>query len=313
MEKRALTDPIYVRSNPTIKMFLGSFYGKPGTWRAFFSTVKQPWHPLSKKASTQHWRKKVKEYSKLVRDEGESRRGLSGLFPSTPEQTIFLTQLAKRNEGLEIPVSASWMKFEEVLEFLKTETEDNHLIAYYEFLASLEDRRFDLEEMLMWMLCAYLKLLHMTQQLSDEDKMGILHVDVWMPLAEGDELCTTRYRVISHLFEVRNSRTYRHLRGTRRLHNQLSAKNYRKFSVKHALLEVNKSYHDKAGENSGLNQDHYKLLFRFVHFFEWMQLDMLCKSLPAKRIEESFSRLPDIQKALQNEFDLFELQTNNHG
>lgn len=302
-----------VRSSSVPQIFIDSFNdGSPGTWHNFFSGMKKEWHPDRENASKQAWRKKVKSCVK----KGELTLEENPLFKEDFKKEQ-LELFKKRNKGLETPVSGCWFQFEQLVIVLKNDNPDPKVSTFLDFLLSLESRKFDFEEMLMWMLCAYLELLRLVDFKCDINDKGnnsqiiFTPIDQWIPESEEGLLCTTRYMIMTYLTEIDNCRNYRHLRGTPRLFSADSVETkYRRFSVRLTMLRAKESNTFSPSSNNPIGIKKYEMLLRFVDIFEFIQLDMLSKKIPAHRICSSFSRLPSVQKTLRKELYEYSIQSS---
>lgn len=299
MDKRALSDPQYVRSSPMLLYYIASLFGEPGSWGSYFNYLKHigKGTSLEEKMCDDSSKRKIKRrVDKLRKAEGD----VSGraLFPGT-ELPRYPGILAKRNQGLDKPVS-NWWYVSEVSAFdIKKKFPDSPISHFWVFLTTLENRQFDWEEMMLWMLCAYIEWIYLDKfvrlRCSIKKENIFVPLNLWVPKAEDGRLSTTRYRVLSEFFENRDDRNYRHLVGPRFHSGTTIKKHYRKMSVKHAMLL------EKPDSINSPDEFQYLQLFRLVHFFEWIQLDMLSNHIPAQAIEATFSRIHEIERCLEKE------------
>lgn len=319
MDIWALTPTECIKHSRAPSRFLQSVYGRPGSWSAFFKSMKEPWSPVKDQVTQQAWRNRLKRYAKKSKPTNSASDDVARIFFGGTDLPNDGNQLfKKRNEGLDTPVTAEWWQFERLAAHFKQSETNPKIAVFFDFLLSCGDRQFDFEKTSMWMLCAFLDMSRFTQDLDNkptQDRYAngfLVPIDFWTPVSNGDLLCTTRYRVMDYLIDHRliksDDRNLRHLRGSAQWIDMESAKKIRRLSVKNSLLALREAVVAVTPLGVPVHTDQYPLLFHLVNFFEWIQSDMLMKGLPADRIEATFARLPAIQMEFRDELTEFAMK-----
>jgi len=309
---RPLSRPSYACCSPIPHFFITSIFGKPGEWSTRFNFIKHigKGEKLGENAVNENWRKQQKRlFKKYCKAVGLSDRKDVPLLLGVNLEEL-REKYHERYEWADEEVTPWWLLFVHTANQVKEQYPDSPISHLLMFLTTLENRKFTHEEMLMWMLCAYLEWIWLDRLVlnksngNGDSKLDFVHINYWKPMSEINRLCTTRYRVLNEYLECRDDRNYRHLLGPK-TYDVCSAKTSqkRKLSVDKATVELYDFTDMTNKESSELEKEQYKRLFSFVNYFECVQLDMLAQGIPAIRIEASFSRIDEIQRTFQDELD----------
>ena len=307
MDKRALSKSMPARSSPVLYFFIANMYGEPGSWPAYFNFMQRMAKENPELASDPSWRiKQKRRYKKVVGNNNHKSIPLSyGL-----RETVY-RRIATQGKRFDAPVTIWWCMFEDLVSAIQDEYPDSPITHLFLFLTTLKNREFDSEELLMWMLCAYLEWIHLELFVvhriyeNNHCESYFVPLEFWMPHSHDYRLRTTRNRVLNKFYKYRDDRNFPHLLGEPRWHE--NSKKYRKLNVKHAMLKLKQN---SVLASPVLEEYRYHALFSFVHFFEWMQFDMLSNKIPAEYIESSFSRLPEVASTVNHE--LYKYFTENN-
>lgn len=308
MDNGFISEPTYACCSPIPHFFITSMFGKPGKWSTRFNFLKHigKGGKLSDLASDNAWRKKQsRDFERLCeiigRDDHKTVPLLHGFDFSGRKK-----EFHENNKWADKPVTPWWLVFIGSVQEIKEQYPDSPISHLFVFLTTLKNRKFDHEEMLMWMLCAYLEWIWLDHQVHNkpsgkgDPQLDFVHVNHWKPTSELNKLCTTRFKVLDEYLKHRGDRNFRHLRGPR-IHDANSAKKYRKLSVEKVVVELYDFDKSNNIKSVPLELKQYRILFYFVNYFELLQLDMLSEGIPAIRIEMSFSRINEIQRKFHDE------------
>jgi len=284
-------------------------FGELESWPAYFNFAKRIGRgkALAELATNESWRRKQKrQYEKIANGKSDKSIPLSyGLRESISRKIV------TEGKHLDEPVTVWWYLFEQTVFTTQDKYPDSPITHLFLFLATLKNRKFDSEEALMWMLCAYLEWIYLelflVQRIDEHNRCDSFFVamEKWIPQSEGGCLRTTRNRVLNEIFDSRDDRNFRHLLGEPHWHDATTKR--RKLKVEHAIIELKRR---SVPITPVLDDYRYRALFSFVNFFEWMQMDMLSNNIPAIYIERSFSRLPEVASTFNNEIYKYFLDNN---
>lgn len=312
MDNGFISEPTYACCSPVPHFFITSMFGEPGKWATRFNFLSYigKENELARFASDATWRKKEQRtFISLCKNLGREDNKDVPLLHGFDFKDL-KSEFDRRNEWAGNSVTAWWLQLVVVAENIKKECPNTPIADLYMFLTTLKNRKFDHEEMLMWMLCAYLEWIFLDRICNEksngngDNTLDFVHVSYWKPISELNKLCTTRYRVLNDYLTKHNDRNYRHLIGPR-LHDSSSANKYRKLSVRNSLVALEANRKSQQIKSVFLEREQYRTLLYFMSYFELMQLDMLAKNIPAIRIEMSFSRIDEIQRKFQYELNLY--------
>jgi len=273
MDKRALSQPERMRSSVVWEMFVGYLYGEPGTLKSFLNQLKSPSSRYAALAADPSW---VRRLTRNVKAQKIEEIDLMFKAPLSDEELAQQSErekkLAERNKDTESPVKFWWAEFETIVGVGRDIDSDPKATVFFDFLLSLENRKFDVEETMMWMLCAYFYFPHAVEtpeKISNGEcrPIDFVPLDCWVPKAKDGELCTTRYQVMNHLCKNHfpketDNRNNSHLRGGAEwisTETIKAGKPFRPLSTKLAILALKNSQKYKAenGEVFGDNQYWY--------------------------------------------------------
>lgn len=302
LKKISLSESLPVRISPVPYFFIANMHGEPGTWTAFFNFAKQigKGTELETLAGEKSWRSKLQyRYKKAVGKEHSKNIPLSfGMRTRIAEK---LRERRGRHDSEEGPVTVWWFLFEEITYQIYEEYPDSPISYLYLFLVKLRNQELDSEETLMLMLCAYLEWISLELLVIHGNRDNwcdsfFVPITSWVPQVIDGKLRTTRNIVLNEVFRKYDDRNFRHLLGKATGYDKSNLSAHRKLNVDHAMIELMKNP-EVADLITG--DYHFRALFNFVSFFEWMQLDMLLNNIPAELIVDSFSRLPVISDAFE--------------
>ena len=313
MNRGTLSEPVSAKDSPVPGFFISNMHGEAGSWGAYFNFLKSTGKgtELEELAQSKSWRSKQKYQYKKVVEEGKHKNiPLSyGLCKSINEAQ----RKQMKDHRLRESMTAWWFIFERHTSEIREKYPDSPITHLFLFVAGLKYRKFDTEEMLMWMLCAYLEWISLdlmvVRQIDNNNRCDSFFVPIhcWIPRSDGDSLRTTRNTVLSELFEKYDDRNFRHLIGRANGYDKGTLSRHRKLSVNHTMIEL-RQHSDIVPPV--LIEIQYRMLFSFVSFFEEMQLDMLSNNIPVRVIEASFSRLPKIASTFEDELYKYFIENN---
>ena len=311
MYKRAVSQQAQLQASPMPYFFISTIFGEPGTWPTYFNFLDRigSGPPNDDPKNIASWRRKFKRLYARTDPDRDHKSITLGYYRSDS----FRRRIESGEFNDRGPMTSWWLVFEEFVNDIEQQYSDSPITHFLIFLTNLHDCEFDSELTAMLMLCAYIEWINLDQIIAKgESVYGLsrcetyfVPIDTWIPQSDGNRLRTTRNRILTELLSSRDDRNYRHLIGEPQWYSDST--DYRKLSVKSALLELKRETNAKP---LAIDDHQYRILFTFVKFFEWMQLDMLSNNIPASRIELSFSRLPELASELNDKIYKYFIDNN---